>query len=58
MTCLAQDCGANGLLATGPGSVAMFAPGLAPLRVFIRLGDKMLVPPDIGAPFARAPPQA
>ena len=58
MTCPAQDCGANGFLATAPSSVATFALGLAPSLVFIRLGDKTLVPPDIGAQFARAPPLA
>ena len=57
MTCLAQDC-ANGFLATGASSVAMFALGLTPSLVFILLGDKTLVPSDIGAQFARAPPLA
>jgi hypothetical protein len=57
LACSAPDCGINGLFVGGSGSAtALVARAPRPL-FFIGLDDQTLLPRDIGAQFARAPPR-
>jgi hypothetical protein len=56
LSCPAQDCGADGVLAAAAGSTAIRA--LRPAPLFTRLAEEGLLGRAHGAHFARAPPRA